>query len=78
MPIYEYECARCGKKIDVFQKISDPPPESCRYCGGSVHRIMSQTTFHLKGGGWYVTDYGGNKAPAPGQESAAAGGDSSD
>lgn len=84
MPIYEYECTQCGKKMDVLQKMSDPPPKSCRHCGGAVHRIMSQTTFHLKGGGWYVTDYGGNKAPvsspesSPAHESVSAGSDSAD
>lgn len=64
MPIYEYECARCGKMMDVLQKISDPPLAHCQFCGGSVRKVMSQTTFHLKGGGWYVTDYGGSKAPS--------------
>ncbi|MCW7752742.1 zinc ribbon domain-containing protein [Desulfobotulus sp. H1] len=63
MPIYEYECTQCAKVMDVLQKISDPPLEKCRFCGGAVHKVMSQTTFHLKGGGWYVTDYGGSKAP---------------
>ncbi|TYT75060.1 FmdB family zinc ribbon protein [Desulfobotulus mexicanus] len=74
MPIYEYECAQCGQVMDVLQKISDPPLTTCQGCGGSVRKVMSQTTFHLKGGGWYVTDYGGNKAPssAPVSDSGAS------
>jgi putative FmdB family regulatory protein len=76
MPIYEYECAKCGKTMDVLQKISDPPMTQCQFCGGAVRKVMSQTTFHLKGGGWYVTDYGGNKAPASPASSSGGSGDS--
>lgn len=71
MPIYEYECGKCGKVMDVLQKISDPPLTHCQSCGGSVRKVMSQTTFHLKGGGWYVTDYGGSKAPSSSSSSDA-------
>jgi putative FmdB family regulatory protein len=64
MPIYEYKCQKCGKEFEVFQGISDRPIEVCKYCGGPVHKLMSLSTFHLKGSGWYATDYGGKKAPA--------------
>jgi len=57
MPIYEYKCEDCGEVFEVFQKVSDPSPNE-HSCGGKkVHRIMSQTSFVLKGGGWYATDY---------------------
>ncbi len=64
MPIYEYKCKKCGKEFEVFQGITDPAVKSCRFCKGSVHKLMSLSSFHLKGSGWYATDYGGRKAPA--------------
>ena len=63
MPIYEYKCRKCGKVYEMFQRITDAPASSCEFCKGPVKKLMSQTTFHLKGSGWYVTDYGGKKAP---------------
>ncbi len=64
MPIYEYECEKCGKIIENWQRISDPPLTTCEACGGKLHKLISQSTFHLKGSGWYVTDYGGKKQPS--------------
>lgn len=58
MPIYEYLCESCGKEFEEWQKFSDPVVDSCPDCGGHSHRLISQSTFHLKGTGWYVTDYG--------------------
>ena len=63
MPIYEYKCQKCGREFEVFQGVSDKPVEVCTYCGGPVSKLMSLSTFHLKGSGWYATDYGGKKAP---------------
>jgi len=57
MPLYEYKCTKCGKINEVQQKFADPPLLKCKYCGGSVKKIMSKNTFQLKGNGWYVTDY---------------------
>ena len=57
MPIYEYRCAECNKDFEVFQKVSDDPLTECKFCTGVVERLISQTSFQLKGGGWYVTDY---------------------
>jgi putative FmdB family regulatory protein len=57
MPIYEYKCNKCGHITEIWQKFSDPPLGQCEVCGGSVKKIISQNTFHLKGSGWYVTDY---------------------
>ena len=64
MPIYEYKCKKCGKEFEAFQKITEPALKSCRFCKGPAQKLISRTTFHLKGSGWYVTDYGGKKAPA--------------
>lgn len=57
MPIYEYQCTHCGKTFEIFQKISDEPLKKCRICKGTLHKLISQCSFHLKGTGWYVTDY---------------------
>jgi len=64
MPIYEYKCKKCGEEFEVFQGITSPPVKTCKFCKGSVQKMMSLSSFHLKGNGWYATDYGGNKAPA--------------
>ena len=57
MPIYEYECEKCGTHAEVLQKFSDPPVTECESCHGKMKKLISQSTFHLKGTGWYVTDY---------------------
>jgi putative FmdB family regulatory protein len=64
MPIYEYKCKKCGKEYELFQRITDSARTSCKFCKGPAHKLISRTTFHLKGSGWYATDYGGKKAPA--------------
>jgi putative FmdB family regulatory protein len=64
MPIYEYECAQCGVVEEVIQKFSDKPLSTCKRCSGKLTKLMSQSTFHLKGSGWYVTDYA-NKSEKP-------------
>lgn len=58
MPIYEYECAKCGT-IEVMQKITGKPLKRCPKCGAKVKKLVSQSSFHLKGSGWYATDYAG-------------------
>ncbi len=68
MPIYEYECEACGQIEEAWQKFSDAPLTQCRSCSGSLHKLISQSAFHLKGSGWYVTDY--NKKPADDQKPA--------
>jgi len=56
MPLYEYEC-EAGHRFEKIQKFSDPPIETCPTCGKSVHKLVSSPAFHLKGTGWYITDY---------------------
>jgi len=63
MPVYEYQCKECGQIEEALQKISDSPLETCSHCKGHLKKLISQSTFHLKGSGWYVTDYGGAKNP---------------
>lgn len=57
MPIYEYECAKCGKTIEAIQKMSDKPLKKHEGCGGSLTKLISAAGFQFKGTGWYVTDY---------------------
>ena len=57
MPIYEYRCAKCGNEFEEWQKITDPATQPCKICGGEASRLISASTFVLKGTGWYVTDY---------------------
>ena len=57
MPIYEYECTKCNKHFEIMQKISDNTLTSCRECGGELKKLITNTSFVLKGSGWYVTDY---------------------
>ncbi len=80
MPIYEYQCTACGQTVEKWQKLSEDPLTVCTACGGSLHKIISNCAFHLKGSGWYVTDYAGGRAnsatsdtsPATGEGSPAA------
>ena len=69
MPIYEYECTKCGHQTEALQKFSDPPLAECELCHGKLKKFISHSTFHLKGSGWYVTDYasksGGNQGKSP-------------
>jgi putative FmdB family regulatory protein len=58
MPIYEYRCGACGAEVEAIQKMSDAPLRLCKSCGAeALARVMSRTSFHLKGSGWYATDY---------------------
>jgi putative FmdB family regulatory protein len=57
MPIYEWVCEKCGKTTETLQKINDPAPE----CHGPMKKLISNSTFHLKGSGWYATDNGNKK-----------------
>lgn len=61
MPIYEYACKKCGN-FEVTQRITEEPLKKCPTCGTKVAKLISPSAFHLKGSGWYVTDYGKNGA----------------
>ena len=64
MPLYEYECAACGKRFELIQKFSDPPEVACVACGNAAKRLLSASAVHFKGSGWYATDYARKPAPA--------------
>jgi putative FmdB family regulatory protein len=57
MPIYEYHCEKCARHFEIIQKFSDKPLKFCSNCKGRLTKLISQTSFQLKGSGWYATDY---------------------
>ncbi|HQG32438.1 MAG TPA: zinc ribbon domain-containing protein [Deltaproteobacteria bacterium] len=63
MPIYEYKCLKCGNEFEAMQKFSDSPIRKCSSCGGQVKKLISHSSFHLKGSGWYLTDYAKKNSP---------------
>jgi putative FmdB family regulatory protein len=64
MPIYEYDCSKCGH-IEAFQGITEEPLTRCPTCQRKVTKLISQSSFQLKGTGWYVTDYAGKGRGGP-------------
>lgn len=74
MPFYEYECGNCGVHKEVLQKMSDPVLTNCTDCGQpALTKLVSRTSFQLKGGGWYATDFRGDKkTPAAKNQSSTA------
>ena len=57
MPLYEYQCKKCGHIFEKILKFSDKPIKKCPECGGSVEQTISAPAVQFKGSGWYVTDY---------------------
>lgn len=57
MPVYEYECCKCGKVVEAWQSLSDEPMTDCPDCAGSLKKLISMSSFRLKGGGWYADGY---------------------
>ena len=78
MPLYEYRCSKCEKKIEVIRKFSDPPLTEHEGCGGTLEQLLSAPAFQLKGTGWYVTDYAKAGAKPVSDSGSKAGGDSKD
>ena len=70
MPIYEYQCAKCGS-FEYSQSIKDPALTRCPTCRRRVHKLVSAPSFHLKGGGWYADGYATKKDPSSSKEGAA-------
>ena len=71
MPLYEYQCDGCRKIHEVMQKFSDAPLTECPECAGPVQKLMSMSSFALKGSGWYTTDYK-RKGSSSGESAAAS------
>ena len=75
MPIYEYRCGGCGHELEAMQKMSDPALTDCPKCSQpKLDKLISAAGFHLKGGGWYETDFKGKskKADAPKKDESPA------
>ncbi len=64
MPVYEYECPACEAVFEVQQRMTDDPLSKCPECDGAVKKIMSRSSFQLKGGGWYADGYSSSNATA--------------
>jgi putative FmdB family regulatory protein len=77
MPIYEYRCERCGD-FEEMQRITDPPLARCPKCRRKVKRLISNTSFQLKGTGWYVTDYARSGGANGGKSAESGSGDAGD
>ncbi len=63
MPIYEYRCKECDHIFELLESFSADPVKRCVECGGEAERVISQSSFVLKGSGWYLTDYARQKEP---------------
>ena len=69
MPLYEYQCKKCGHRFERIQQFSDAPVKKCPDCGGKVEQLISAPTVQFKGSGWYVTDYAKKSSGASKSES---------
>lgn len=71
MPLYEYECEKCGHRFERIQKFSDPMVKKCPECGGKVEQMISAPAVQFKGSGWYVTDYAKRSGPGSSSDSGS-------
>ena len=62
MPLYEYQCTKCGQRVEIIQKISDPPYSHCPKCGSDMKKLFSSPAIQFKGSGFYKTDYASKPA----------------
>ncbi len=77
MPIYEYKCNACGHRFEKLQSFSEEPIKTCPRCGGEVKKLISRSSFILKGSGWYATDYarkngGSSSSSSPSSQSTSS------
>ena len=79
MPLYEYKCLKCENVVEVLQKLNDRPLRKCKLCSGKLEKLISRTSFQLKGGGWFAHGYGGDSSEkSSSSASEATSSDSSD
>ena len=62
MPLYEYQCKQCAKRVEIIQRVSDPPYTHCPKCGGQMRKLISSPAIQFKGSGFYKTDYASKPA----------------
>jgi putative FmdB family regulatory protein len=77
VPLYEYQCAKCGKRTEKIENLSGPHLKKCPHCGGKVERVVSAPAIQFKGSGWYVTDYAGKSSAKEAAQTDSSGSDSS-
>ncbi len=82
MPLFEYQCQKCGHRTERIEKFEGPKLQKCPKCGGRVERMVSAPAIQFKGSGWYVNDYGKGSGSAGkdagSSESSKSDGDSKD
>jgi len=72
MPLHEYECKQCGRRMEKIQKFSDAPLAECPHCGGPLEQLLHAPAVSFKGGGWYADLYSSSKRSGAGDNKAAA------
>jgi putative FmdB family regulatory protein len=77
VPLYEYECTKCGNRFEKIQKVADPDVKKCPKCKGKVVRLPSAPAIQFKGSGWYITDYGRKGQSGSDEKSSSSSGDQS-
>ncbi|HEY7838757.1 MAG TPA: FmdB family zinc ribbon protein [Terriglobales bacterium] len=77
MPLYEYQCQRCQRRVEKIQSFTAPPLTTCEACGGPLEKLISLSAFQLKGSGWYVTDYAKKSGVSPAAPEASGSGEKS-
>lgn len=71
MPLFEYQCRKCGARVEKIQKFSAPSRAKCEKCGGTIERLLCSPAIQFKGSGWYITDYARKSSTAAGDDSSA-------
>jgi putative FmdB family regulatory protein len=70
LPLYEYECEKCGSRFEKIESVSASTVKKCPKCGGKAQRLLAAPAIQFKGSGWYVTDYAGKNSSAAGEKPA--------
>lgn len=78
MPLYEYACTKCNERVEIIQKISDPPYSHCPKCGGDMKKLISSPAIQFKGSGFYKTDYASSSSSSANSSGSSSSGSGSD
>lgn len=73
MPLYEYECVKCGHRFEKIESVSASTTKKCPKCGAKAERLLAAPAIQFKGSGWYVTDYAGKSSGSAASESSGEG-----
>ena len=71
MPLYEYQCVKCGRRTEKIESVDGPHLKKCPHCGGKVERLVTAPAIQFKGAGWYVTDYAKKSGGGDSEKTAA-------